>query len=156
MQRSLTRSYQYANHLEVRNCFLCNTMKFPKRFGFSSILTRYWKELTPRWICFFSFNLCFPLLLFTKTTLFIWNGLPLGPLLLCLNTEPECLLFRTRPICGWLPEGRNEHISSPRLAIPGDICKINGLLLFFLTSPPSLFYKITWHPDRNKMVILRQ
>ena len=49
-------------------------------------------------------------------------------------------LFRTRSICGWLQEGRNEHISSPRLAIPGDTCKINSLFTLFPHLPPSPFY----------------
>ena len=36
---------------------------------------------------FFYFNLCFPLLLFTKRILSIHNGLPLGTLPLCLNAK---------------------------------------------------------------------
>ena len=36
-------------------------------------------------------------------------------------------LFRTLSTCGWLQEGRNGHLPSLRLTIPGDICKINGL-----------------------------
>ena len=37
----------------------------------------------------------------------------------------------------------------------GDICKINGLLPLYLQLCPSLFYKRTWHPDPDKMFILR-
>ena len=36
-------------------------------------------------------------------------------------------LFRTLSTCGWLQEGRNRHLPSLKLTIPGDICKINGL-----------------------------
>ena len=35
-------------------------------------------------------------------------------------------LLRTLSTCRW-PEGRNEHILHLRLAILGDVCKINGL-----------------------------
>ena len=35
----------------------------------------------------------------------------------------------------------------PKLASPGEICKIIGHFLYFLNSSPSLFYKTTWHPD---------
>ena len=47
--------------------------------------------LTPRWICFFYFNLSFPLLLFMKRILSTHNGLPQGTLPLCLNIKPKCL-----------------------------------------------------------------
>ena len=42
------------------------------------------------WICFFYFNLCVLLLLFTKRILSIYNGLPRGTLPLCLNVKPKC------------------------------------------------------------------
>ena len=42
----------------------------------------------------------------------------------------------TPSTCGRLQERRNEHIPSPRLAIPGDICKTYGL--FTSSSPPPL------------------
>ena len=48
-------------------------------------------NLTTRWICFFDFNLCLPLLLFTKRILSVHNGLPRGTLFLCLNVKPKCL-----------------------------------------------------------------
>ena len=47
--------------------------------------------LTPCWTCFFYFNLCFLLLLFTKRILSIHNGLPQGTPPLCLNVKPKCL-----------------------------------------------------------------
>ena len=71
---------------------------------------------------------------------------------------PDCYtkesLFRTLSTCG-CQEGR--IITSPvlRATILKDICKINGLLTLFPHCPPSLFCKRNWHPDCNKMVILR-
>ena len=47
--------------------------------------------MTPGQICFFYFNLCFPLLLFTKKILFTHTGLPQGTLGLYLNIKPKCL-----------------------------------------------------------------
>ena len=47
--------------------------------------------LTPRWLYFFYFNLCFLLLLFGKRILSTCNGLPQGTLHLCLNVKPKCL-----------------------------------------------------------------
>ena len=60
-----------------------------------------------------------------------------------------CLLFNM------LDDYRKEeiNISHPE-ASPGDSCKIDGLLLHPLTSSPR-FYKRIWHPDPDKMVILR-
>ena len=54
-------------------------------------------NLTTSWICFFYFNLCFPLLLFTKRLLSIRNGLPRGTLPLCLNGKPKCLCSGKHP-----------------------------------------------------------
>lgn len=45
---------------------------------------------------------------------------------LCLNIKLKVPLFRTLSTCGYIP--------SSRLAILGDSCKINRLLLCFLTS----------------------
>ena len=54
-------------------------------------------NLTTCCICFFYFNLCFPLLLFTKTILPIHNGPPRGTLPLCLNVKPKCLCSGKHP-----------------------------------------------------------
>ena len=56
-------------------------------------------NLTTGWICFFYFNLCFPLLLFTKRILSIHNGLimPRGTLPLCLNVKLKCLCSGKHP-----------------------------------------------------------
>ena len=75
---------------------------------------------------------------------------------LCLTIELKCHCSEPCPPV----DGRKEEINtSPclRLAILGDICEINGLF-YFVFSPPPLFpiYKTTWHPDPDKMVILRQ
>ena len=54
-------------------------------------------NLTRCWICFFYFNLCFLLLLFTKRNLSIHNGLPRGTLPLRLNVKPKCLCSGKHP-----------------------------------------------------------
>ena len=54
-------------------------------------------NLTTCWICFFYFNLCFPLLLFSKRIQSIYNGLPQGTLPLCLNVKPKCLCSGKHP-----------------------------------------------------------
>ena len=53
--------------------------------------------LTPCWICFFYFNFCFPLFLFTNWILFIHNGLPQGTLPPCLNVKPKCFCSGSIP-----------------------------------------------------------
>ena len=73
--------------------------------------------LTPRWICFFYFNLFFPLLLFMKRILSTHNGLPQGTLPHCLNIKPKCLCSGP---C--LPvDGRKKEVNSlsQRLGFPG-------------------------------------
>ena len=42
-----------------------------------------------------------------------------------------------------------------RLAILGNVCKINGLFTLFPHFLPSLIHKRIWHPDPDKMVILK-
>ena len=64
--------------------------------------------LTPCWICFFSFNLSFPLLLFMERILSTHNGLPQGPLPLCLNIKPKCLCSGPCPPVG----GRKKEINT--------------------------------------------
>ena len=49
-------------------------------------------------------------------------------------------LFRTLATCKWQEE-RNEHIPCLRLAILGDVCKINGFFTWLPRLPPSLIYK---------------
>ena len=98
---------------------------------------------TTCWICFFCFNLCFPLLLFTKRILSIHNGLPQGTLPLCLNVKPKCLCSGKQPTLFhlWMAGCKKEEINTsppPRLAIPGDICKKYGLFYFTSSSPPPL------------------
>ena len=63
---------------------------------------------------FLLLNLCFPLLLFTKRTLFINNGLPQGTLLLCLDVKPK--RFCSGP-CPPVDGCRNEEMntSSPQV-----------------------------------------
>ena len=62
------------------------------------------------WICFFYFNLCFLLLLFTKRILCIHNGQPLGTLPLCLNVKPKCLCSGKHldPVHLWMAAGKKK------------------------------------------------
>ena len=70
-------------------------------------------------------------------------------------------LFTCPPVDG-RKEGRNKHIPCLRLAILGDIRKINVCFTLFThlshlshlwRGLPSLTYKRTWHPDSTKMVV---
>lgn len=88
------------------------------------------------------------MLLFTKKILFIHNGLPQGSLPPFLNVNPICLCLGLFSTCWRLQEGRNWHIPTLKLAIPGDICKINGPFTLLLTFP--LFYKKNWHLDPTR------
>ena len=111
----------------------------------------YCEELTPRWLCFFHFNLCFPLLLFTKRTLSIHSGLPWGTLPHCLSVKPKCLCSRP---CGWLQEGING--SSPRGCLFQEIlARLMELLLDFLAFSHPCSIKRTWHPDPDMMAFWR-
>ena len=60
-----------------------------------------------------------------------------APLPDCSSQVP---LFRTLATCKW-QEGRNEHIPCLRLAILGDVCKINGFFTWLPHLPPFLIYK---------------
>ena len=105
------------------------------------------------WICFF--NIYFPLLLFSKKKLFIQKSLPQGTLPPCLNIKPKCLCSGPGPFVDGRKEGINTYLLQ-RLVILGNICKINNLFTLLPHLPcPTLFYKRTWHPDPNNMVILR-
>ena len=65
-------------------------------------------------------------------------------------------IFQARVLeWGAIARRRNEHIPYIRLAIPGHIFKINGLFALLPYLFPSLFDKRTWHPDPDKMAILR-
>ena len=115
-------------------------------------------NLTTRWICFLYFNLCFHCFCSLKDTVYTqWpaSGNP-APSAWMLNqsafVQGSILTLCT---CGWLQERRNEHIPSPRLAIPGHICKSYGLFtLLPHRLPAALFYKRNWHPNSDKMVFL--
>ena len=82
--------------------------------------------LTPCWNCFFD------LLFIAFVIIIICNRCLKGP---CPSVWLlKVPFFRTLSSCRW-QEGRNERIPCLRLAILGDVCKINGLFLCFLTSP---------------------
>ena len=115
-------------------------------------------NLTTCWICFFYFKLCFPLFLFTKRIQSIHNGLPRGTLTLCLNVKPKCLCSGKHPDRPPVDGYKKEEINtSPPRGWPfqGIFATLMAFLLYFLISSPSLCYKRNWHPDPDKMVILR-
>ena len=59
------------------------------------------------------------------------------------------------PTCEWLQERRNEHIPSTRWPFLEMFCKTDGPFYFTSSTPSSLFWKRTWHPDPDKMVLLK-
>ena len=103
--------------------------------------------LTPCWNCFFDL----PFIAFV--VIIIQNGLPQKILPLCLTVKHKCLYSEPCPRV----DGRKEDINTSHAwgAILGDVCKMNGLFTLLPHFPSSLIYKRTWHPDPNKMVILR-
>ena len=101
------------------------------------------------WICLLYFHLCVPWFLFTYN---IHNGLTQGTLPFRLNVKPKC--FCSEP-CFWMATGRKKLIYPLPKACHSRRQLKDSWSFCFLTSSPSLFYKITWHPDPNKMVILR-
>ena len=107
--------------------------------------------LTPCWNGFFD------LLSVAFVIIITHNGLPQRILPLCLTIKLKCLCSEPCPPV----DGRKEKTNTSlclRLAILGDIRKINGIFFFFTLfphRPPSLIHKRTWHPDPNQMVIFR-
>ena len=102
----------------------------------------YREELIPCWICFFHFNLCFWLLLFTIRIMFIHNGLLQGNLTLCLNMK--IIAFVQDPVHLLMAIGRKRLTHSVSRAGHSrrylQDCKINGLftLLPHLPTPISI------------------
>ena len=95
----------------------------------------YRKELTSCWIWFF--NLCFPLLWFTKSILSLCNGLPWGTLPLYLNIKPKCLCSGTCPVHLW-------RTGRKKWKIPSEACHSRRYLqdywpfyCYFLTPTPT-------------------
>ena len=109
--------------------------------GKEIMLTGKSQILTTCWICFFYFNLCFPLLLFTKRILSIHNGLPWGTLPLCLNVKPKCLCSGKHPdpVHLWMATRKKKLTHPlPEAGRSGDICKTYGLFTLLLHLPPTL------------------
>ena len=99
-------------------------------FCFSpSVCCREEPILTPYWI--FYFNLCFPLLLFTKRALFIQSGCLRESFSLCLNIKLKCLCS------GPCPDVDGRKATSPPQDLPFEeiVARSIGFLLCFLTSP---------------------
>ena len=90
--------------------------------------------LSPCWIHFLN-------LLFVAFVI-IHTDLPQGTLPLYLNIKPK---FNIQdPVHLWMATGRKKLTHSfARLAIPGNIGKINALFTLFPRLPPSLFHKET-------------
>ena len=95
-----------------------------------------WREksiLAPCWNCFLD------LLSIAFVIIILHNGLPQRILPLCLTVKLKCLCSEPCPPI----DGRKEKTNTPpclRLAILGDICKINGL--FTLFPPPCHLWSI--------------
>ena len=103
-------------------------------------------NLTTSWICFFYFNLCFPLLLFTKRILSIHNGLPRGTLPLRLNVKPKCLCSGKHPdpVCLWMA-ARKKKLTHPLPEAGHSRGYLQNLWPFYFTSssPPLCAIKET-------------
>lgn len=97
---------------EVENWSLKDHRSRQKRFVCSSRHLKMLQELnlTTCQLCVCYFDLCFPLLLFTKRILSIHNGLPQRTLALCLNVKPKCFCSEKHPELVHLQEKRNIHI----------------------------------------------
>ena len=94
------------------------------------------------------------LLLFTKSILYIYNGLLRGTLTLCLKVKPKCLRSgkHSDPVHLWMAT-REKKLTHPLpgLAIPGDTCKTYGLphllpLKKEFTGPGLHFWRRKWQP----------
>ena len=98
-------------------------------------------NLTTCWICFFYFNLCFPLLLFTKRILSIHNGLPRATLPLCLNVKPKCLFSGKHPdpVRLWMA-ARKKKLTQPLPQAGHSRGQLQNLWPFYFisSSPPPL------------------
>ena len=93
-------------------------------------------NLAPCWICFFYFNLCFPLLLFTKRILSIHNSLPQGTLPLCLNVNPKCLCSGKNPDPAHLRmAARKKKLTHPLPDAGHSRWYLQNVWPFYFTSP---------------------
>ena len=96
---------------------------------------------TPCWLCFFYFNFCFPLLLFTKRILSVHNGLPRRTLPLCLNVKPKCLCAGKppAPVRLWTA-ARKKKLTHPLPEAGHSRGYLQNLWPFYFTSssPPPL------------------
>ena len=93
------------------------------------------------WICFFYFNLCLPLLLFTKRIPSVHSGLPQGTLPLCPNVKPKCLCSRKHsdPLHLWMA-ARKKKLTHPLPEAGHSRGHLQNLRPFYFTSssPPPL------------------
>ena len=130
----------------MENWSLRDHRRRQKRFVCSSRHFKMLQELnlTTCQLCVCYFDLCFPLLLFTKRILSIYNGLPRRTLALCLSVKPKCFCSEKHPELVHLQEKRNLYISFLR-ALEGIIAKPGAFLLYSSSAP-----------DPNEMLILRQ
>ena len=94
-------------------------------------------NLTTCWICFFYFNLCFLLLLFTERILSIHTGLPQGTLCLCLNVKPKCLCSGKHPdpVHLWMA-ARQRKLTHPLPEAGHSRGYLQNVWPFYFTSPP--------------------
>ena len=92
----------------------------------------------------------FDLLSIAFVIIIIHNGLPQRILPFCLTSELKCLCPEPCPPADCRKKEINTFLCL-RLAILGDICKMNGLF-YFVSSPPPLIsiHKRIWHPDQTR------
>ena len=105
------------------------------------LFNREEKSLIPCWICFFYFNPCFSLLLFTERILSVHNDLPQGTLPLSLNAKLKCPCSVKHPdpvhLCGYRKEEINtQHSPLPHQGWPFQeiFARLMSFLLYFLNS----------------------
>ena len=123
----------------IFSCSLTRSLHFTWHCSSHSFCNREEPDLTTRWIFFFYFNLCFPLLLFTKRILSIHNGLPRGTLPLCLNVKPKCLCSGKHldPVYLWMA-ARKKKLTHPLLGAAHSRGYLQNLWPFsFISSSPS-------------------
>ena len=114
---------------------------------------------TTCWICFFYFNLCFPLLLFTKRILCIHNGLPRGNRAPLPEVNPKCLCSGKHPdpVHLWMAVGKKK-LTHPLPEAGHSRGYLQNLWSFYFTSsspPPLCAIKETGIQTAVRWLVLR-
>ena len=138
---SLTLPLDCGDHVYLSYCIPDAYHNAPHFVHIHWTCNREEPNLTTCWICFFYFNLCFRLLLFTQRILSIHNGLPRGTLPLCLNVKPKCLCSGKHPDPVHLQmAARKEKLTQPLPEAGHSRGYLQNLWPFYFTSssPPRL------------------